>query len=105
MCPSRHHVWGGHNGTCMDSIPCLKETLFNLEPGVSGGFGGLRNEHLRCAAENWDNIEMYRLEDFSLRYLNGELPPWFYKVWGSVSTVPLFKSDEQDPSQICSVGI
>ena len=33
-------------GTCLESISCLRETLSNLKPGVSGGFGGLRNEHL-----------------------------------------------------------
>ena len=33
-------------GTCMETISCLRETFSNLRPGVSGGFGGLRNEHL-----------------------------------------------------------
>ena len=31
------------------------------------------------------------LETFSLKYLNGEFPPWFSKVWNSVITVPLYK--------------
>ena len=38
--------------SCMNSLPALKETLLNLVPGVSAGFGGLRNEYLRCAAQN-----------------------------------------------------
>ena len=29
----------------------------------------------------------------TLKYLNGEFPPWFSKVWNSVSTVPLYKPD------------
>ena len=36
---------------------------------------------------------MNLLETFSLKYLNGEFPPWFSKVWNSVSTVPLYKPD------------
>ena len=76
-----------------------------MEPGVAAGFGCLRNEHLRCAAQNWEDNEFAHLEEFSLKYLNGDLPPWVYKVLGSVSTVPLFKSAEQDPSMIRPVGI
>ena len=94
-----------HRGTCLESLPCLKETLLNLEPGVAAGFGGLRNEHLRCAAQHWDENQINLLEDFSLKYLNGLLPPWFYKIWGSVSTVPMFKSSEKDPNKIRPVGI
>ena len=28
--------------------------------------------------------------------MNGDLPPWFYKVWGSVSTPPLYKNSQKD---------
>ena len=94
-----------HRGTCMDSLPCLKETLLNLDSGVAAGFGGLRNEHLRCAAQHWDENDISVLEDFCLKYLNGSLPPWFYKVWESQSTVPLFKRADQNPNQIRPVGI
>ena len=56
-------------------------------------FGGLRKEHLRCFAETAEeeDMNMNILETFSLKYLNGEFPPWFSKVWNSVSTVPLYK--------------
>ena len=92
-------------GICVESLPCLKITMLNLESGVAAGFGGLRNEHLRCAAQHWDDNDFCVMEEFSIKYLNGNLPPWFYKVWGSVSTVPLFKSSDQDPSQVRPVGI
>ena len=77
----------------------------NLETGVAAGYGGLRNEHLRCAAQHWDETDFSVLEDFCLKYLNGRLPPWFYKVWESQSTVPLFKLADKNPSQVRPVGI
>jgi hypothetical protein len=92
-------------GTAMDSMPCLREVLLNLEPGKSGGFGGLRNEHLRCGAQNWDEGELGRFENFCLLYLNVELPPWFFKVASSVSTTALFKSAARDTSLLRPVGI
>ena len=48
---------------------------------------------MRCLAEIGEEEDISLLESFSLRYVNGELPPWFYKVWNSVTTVPLFKPD------------
>ena len=83
-------------GQCLDSLPRLRESILELLPGVSPGFGGLRNEHLRVLAEVWGEQEMNRLETFSLRYLNAGLPKWLYVVWGSVTTVPLFKTEEQE---------
>ena len=47
--------------------------------------------------------QMLLLENFGLRYLGGELPPWFYQVWLTVMTVPLFKSAEQ--SAVRPIGI
>ena len=92
-------------GKCMETISCLKEILSNLKPGVSGGFGGLRNEHLRAAAQNWDEREESQMEEFSLSYVNGSLPPWWYQIWGSVTSFPLFKTAEQDPSVLRPVGV
>ena len=80
-------------GECLESIGGMRETILGLETGVSPGFGGLRNEHLRCLAEVGEDDDIDMLEAFSLKYLNGELPPWFNKVWNSVTTVPLFKPD------------
>ena len=72
----------------------MKVSLLSLDPGISPGFGGLRNEHLRCLAETWEQQDMAVLDCFGLWYLNGDLPPFFYKVWGSVSTTPIFKNLE-----------
>ena len=85
-----------YKGQCMDRMEGLKEDLLGLDVGVAPGFGGLRNEHLRCLGEVWDDSKFSGLETFSLRYVNGELAPWFYKVWGSVSTFPLFKNSLRD---------
>ena len=92
-------------GTCMETLSNLRLTLSNLQPGVSGGFGGLRNEHLRAAAQHWEEREEDMFEVFALSYLNGNLPPWWYRVWESVTSVPLFKTAEQDPSVIRPIGI
>ena len=41
---------------------------------------------------------MELMEKFFLRYLNAEWEgnEWFYTVWGSVTTVPLFKNEDRD---------
>ena len=80
-------------GECLPNLAGLRETILGLDVGVSPGFGGQRNEHLRCFAEVGEDHELDLLESFSLRYLNSEFPPWFSKVWNSVSTVPLLKPD------------
>ena len=92
-------------GSCMESMSDLKETLLNLQPGVSSGFGALRHEHLWCAAQFWEEREEDTLEQFALAYLNGKLPPWIYKILGSVNSVPLYKTIEQNPTEIRPVGI
>ena len=61
-------------------------------PLVLAVFG--MNIFVRCLAEVGEDHELDMLESFSLRYLNGEFPPWFNKVWNSVSTVPLLKPDK-----------
>ena len=81
-------------GQCMDKLDGLKEKLMALDPRVAPGFGGLRNEHLRCLAEVWEEDEMECLETFSLRYLNGDLPP-------SVGLCVYFPPF-QEPSERCS---
>ena len=83
-------------GQCVTALPGLKESILSLMSGVSPGFGGLRNEHLRVLAEVWGDHGMQLLETFSLRLLNAELPPWFQTVWGSVTTIPLFKTEQQE---------
>ena len=80
-------------GECVQSLGGLKDSLLELQTGVSPGFGGLRNEHLRCYAETGEEEDINLLEAFCLKYVKGEFPPWFSKVWNSVSTVPLYKPD------------
>ena len=87
-------------GNCVDSLSCLRESLLALKTGVSPGTGGLRGEFLICLAEVWEDEEMELLEQFGLLFLNGghqgqELPKWWFKVWGSVTTIPLWKTLEK----------
>ena len=43
-------------------------------------------------AEIWSDEDMAKLEEFGMRYLNGQFPTWFYRVWLTVTTVPLHKT-------------
>ena len=63
-----------NRGQCVDRLE-LKDAMLKLDTGVSPGFGGMRNEHLRCFAEFWKPRDMALLEGFGLRYLNGEPEP------------------------------
>ena len=36
------------------------------------------------------------LEQFFLAYTAGELPPWFYRLWLSLATVPMYKTVQKD---------
>ena len=65
----------------------LHQSLKALDKGVSPGTGGLRPEYLVTLAEVMDGGKMSFLEEFGLKYLGGQLPPWFYCVWLSVNTV------------------
>ena len=88
-------------GQCVDNLAGLKDSLLALKGGVSPGTGGMRNEYLICLAEVWEGADMMLLEHFGMRYLTGQLPPWWYRVWLSVTTVPLFK----DSGGIRPVGV
>ena len=72
-------------GECVQSLGSLKDSLLALQSGVSPGFGGLQNEHLRCFAETGEDEEINLLEAFCLKYVKGEFPPWFSKFWNSTS--------------------
>ena len=82
-------------GRCVDSLVGLKEALLELEAGTSSGTGGLRPEYLICLAEVWDASQMRTLQEFGVRYLNGDLPPWWYRVWLSLLSVALYKTIDQ----------
>ena len=83
-------------GQCVDNLRGLRDLLVTLEGGVSSGTGGMRPEFLTCLAESWNQEKMSRLEDFGMRFLNGRLPSWWYKVWITVATCPLFKTTARD---------
>merc|ERR1711867_411927 len=75
------------------------------ETGVAPGTGGMRPEYLTSLAQQWGEAVMDRLEKFGLCYLNGMLPPWFYRVYGAVTTVPLFKTSQKLDSKLMPVGM
>ena len=80
----------------IDNLGKLQESLLSLRNGISPGSGGLRPEFLKTLAEVMEPAQMHLLEDFGMRYLRGELQPWFYTVWLTVQTVPLYKTEEKD---------
>ena len=90
-------------GQAVDFLGGLKETFASLPTGVSPGTGGLRAEYLTCLAEVWEDGTMAILEEFSMLYISGNLPPWWYRVWGCVTTVPLYKTVEM--ATVRPVGI
>ena len=90
-------------GQCIDNLRGLRGVLLDLQAGVSPGTGGMRPEFLTCLAEVWNEEQMELLEQFGMRYLTGQLPAWWYKVWLSLTTVPLYKTPEQQ--SVRPVGI
>ena len=75
----------------MDNLRGLWDSLLSLKTGGSPGSGGLRAEYLITLAQTLDGDRMGCLEGFGLRYLRGELPPWFYSVFLANQSVALFK--------------
>ena len=55
----------------------------------------LRPEYLTTLAEVLDANGMTLLEDFGLRYLQGDMPAWFYSVFLSSQAVALYKTEEK----------
>ena len=78
-------------GKPVENLSGLREALLELEMGKSPGTGGMRPEYLKVLAEEMTNEQFHLLESFGMKYLCGNLPPWFYEVWLTVMTVPLFK--------------
>ena len=81
-------------GQCVDNLRGLRDVLLDLQGGVSAGTGGMKPEYLTCLSEVWGDEQMSLLEQFGLRYLTGQLPLWWYKVWLSLTTVALFKTSD-----------
>ena len=85
-------------GQPINSLGGLKEALLNIPTGVSPGTGGLRGEFLTSLTKVLDDNTAYQclLGEYGMLYLNGQLPPWWFRVWASVTTVPLFKTVERE---------
>ena len=81
--------------TLWESHKRKRQSFLDLEGGKSPGTKGLRSEYLTVLGEIMDDEQMSLVEDFGMRYLGGTLPAWFYQVWLTVMTVPLFKTSEQ----------
>ena len=82
-------------GEAVPNLRGLREGLLNLRRLGSPGTGGLRPEYLITLGEDLQAPQMELLESFGVRYLNGELPGWFYRVFLTCQTVPLFKTKER----------
>ena len=79
----------------VDHLRGMRDSLKALSPGSAPGCGGMRPEHLQVVGHKLEEEDMRKLEEFGLSYLRGELPNWFYSVWLTVQTVPIFKTAEQ----------
>ena len=79
----------------IDSFTGLRQSLLALEPGKSPGSGGMRPEYLVALSERMEEEELRLLEEFGLAYTAGQLPGWFYRLWLSTQTVPVYKTPLQ----------
>ena len=79
-------------GQPVEHLRGLRDCLKALQPGSSPGCGGMRPEFLRVLGDYMEEEDMVILEEFGMSYLQGDLPKWFYPLWLSVQTVPIFKN-------------
>ena len=70
---------------------------------MSPGTGGLRAEFLTVLGEKMNDEQMEMLQSFGMRYLNGNFPAWFYKVWLTVQTLALNKTRAN--TSVCPIGM
>ena len=92
-------------GQCVDNLRSLRSRLLSLHPGTAPGSGGFRPEFLIALAELWEDDQMRLLEEFGMRYLAGDLPPWFDKLWLSQETMGLFKTKERSNYLLRPIGM
>ena len=94
-------------GQCVDTMKSLRDSWLSLKGGVAPGTGQLRPEFLVTLAEVWDeNSDSWDMvNSFAMRHVNGDFPPWYYKVCMSVETVGMYKTAAQDPSQLRPIGM
>ena len=79
-------------GQPVEHLRSLRDCLKALQPGSSPGCGGMRPEFLRVLGDYMEEEDMVLLEEFGMSYLQGDLPKWFYPLWLSAQTVPIFKN-------------
>ena len=79
-------------GQPVEHLRGLRDSLKALLPGSAPGCGGMRPEFLRVLGEDMEEEDMVLLEEFGMAYLQGDLPKWFYPIWLTVQTVPIFKT-------------
>jgi hypothetical protein len=94
-------------GQAVESMQTLKDSFLSLSSGVAPGTGQLRPEFLSSLAEVWEegSTSWEMLQNFSLRYINGTLPAWFYKCAMTVETVGMYKTADKDPAIIRPIGM
>ena len=80
-------------GKTVENLNGLRERFKSMSKrrGKAPGTGGMRAEFIQVLGEMLGEEHMRLFETFGLRYLHGELQPWFYVVWLTVQTVPLLK--------------
>ena len=79
-------------GQPVEHLRGVRDSLKGLMPGSSPGCGGMRPEYLRVIGDHMEEEDMMLLEEFGMSYLQGDLPKWFYPLWLTVQTVPIFKN-------------
>ena len=52
--------------------------------------GGRKKQ--KILADKMTGEQMLLLEAFGMKYVNGELPEWFYVVWMTVQVIALYKN-------------
>ena len=92
-------------GQSVDQLNLLREALLDLEKGKAAGPGGMRPEFLVVLGEVLSEGDIDRLEQHSLRCLNGSYPPWFHSCLGVVTTVPLYKPGQRENTSLRPLGI
>ena len=94
-------------GYAVDSMMPLREAFLMLKGGVAPGTGQLRPEFLVTLAEVWEEgINVWEMvNNFAMRHIQGNFPPWYFKACMTVETVGLYKTANQDASQVRPVGM
>lgn len=94
-------------GLAVFSMMPLREAFLTLKGGVAPGTGQLRPEFLVTLAEVWEEgTDVWEMvNNFAMRHIQGNFPPWYFKACMTVETVGLFKTANQDASQVRPVGM